>query len=282
MRIHALEASGGLTYSQMGRFATADGKPAGTNDPAAGAQGTGRPARLQPGPQHLGHGDGARDGPERELHGREDRALRDRGRDRPAALGIRLRHPRDRRRPAQSGAARSASPSARNRSRRRRRSRSRKPTAPTVPYRPAARKGGRWRWRGQSHSRGSYRKPRDAGLSVERAPVCLAADVGGRVVAADRDATALPALEEVAETARHLLVEGPLRRGGVVVAVEQRDREDVSADPRAARRVLRIPRETRSAAESPPRPPPSSVRPRRRSLPRTALREQSSSTSFER
>jgi hypothetical protein len=32
MRIHALEASGGLTYSQMPRFATADGK--GTNDAA--------------------------------------------------------------------------------------------------------------------------------------------------------------------------------------------------------------------------------------------------------
>ena len=37
MRIHALEASGGLTYSQMGRFATPDGKPAGTNDPAKAA-----------------------------------------------------------------------------------------------------------------------------------------------------------------------------------------------------------------------------------------------------
>jgi len=35
MRIHALEASGGLTYSEMGRYATADGKPAGTNDPSA-------------------------------------------------------------------------------------------------------------------------------------------------------------------------------------------------------------------------------------------------------
>ena len=33
MRIHALEASGGLTYSQMPRYATADGK--GTNDAAA-------------------------------------------------------------------------------------------------------------------------------------------------------------------------------------------------------------------------------------------------------
>jgi hypothetical protein len=33
MRIHALEASGGLTYAEMGRYATADGKPIGTNDP---------------------------------------------------------------------------------------------------------------------------------------------------------------------------------------------------------------------------------------------------------
>jgi hypothetical protein len=33
MRIHALESSGGLTYAEMGRFATADGNPAGTSDP---------------------------------------------------------------------------------------------------------------------------------------------------------------------------------------------------------------------------------------------------------
>jgi hypothetical protein len=33
MRIHTLEATGGLTYAQMPRFASADGK--GTNDPAA-------------------------------------------------------------------------------------------------------------------------------------------------------------------------------------------------------------------------------------------------------
>ena len=38
LRIHALEASGGLTYAEMGRFATADGKPAGTNDPAQAAK----------------------------------------------------------------------------------------------------------------------------------------------------------------------------------------------------------------------------------------------------
>jgi hypothetical protein len=37
MRIHALESSGGLTYSQMGRFLAADDpeNPAGTSDPAA-------------------------------------------------------------------------------------------------------------------------------------------------------------------------------------------------------------------------------------------------------
>ncbi len=38
MRIHTLESTGGLTYAEMGRFATADGKPAGTNDSAAAAK----------------------------------------------------------------------------------------------------------------------------------------------------------------------------------------------------------------------------------------------------
>ena len=37
MRIHALEATGGVPYSQLPRFATADGK--GTNDAAAAAKG---------------------------------------------------------------------------------------------------------------------------------------------------------------------------------------------------------------------------------------------------
>jgi hypothetical protein len=36
---HALEASGGLTYAEMGRFATEDGDPAGTNDPEQAATG---------------------------------------------------------------------------------------------------------------------------------------------------------------------------------------------------------------------------------------------------
>src|SRR5215216_6197485 len=42
MRIHALEATGGKTYAEMPRFATADGK--GTNDPAQAEKGpSGRP-----------------------------------------------------------------------------------------------------------------------------------------------------------------------------------------------------------------------------------------------
>jgi hypothetical protein len=41
MRIHALESTGGLTFSQMPRFATADGK--GTNDAALALQANGRP-----------------------------------------------------------------------------------------------------------------------------------------------------------------------------------------------------------------------------------------------
>jgi hypothetical protein len=41
MRIHALEATGGLTYAQMPRFATADGK--GTDDPSKALQVNGRP-----------------------------------------------------------------------------------------------------------------------------------------------------------------------------------------------------------------------------------------------
>src|SRR3954469_14393111 len=41
MRIHALEASGGQTYAQMPRFATADGK--GTNDDKAALKKDGRP-----------------------------------------------------------------------------------------------------------------------------------------------------------------------------------------------------------------------------------------------
>jgi hypothetical protein len=41
MRIHALEATGGLTYAQMPRYATTDGK--GTNDPAQALTVNGQP-----------------------------------------------------------------------------------------------------------------------------------------------------------------------------------------------------------------------------------------------
>jgi hypothetical protein len=43
MRIHALTATGGLTYSEMGRFATADGNAAGTNDATKAVQKNGQP-----------------------------------------------------------------------------------------------------------------------------------------------------------------------------------------------------------------------------------------------
>jgi hypothetical protein len=44
MRIHSLEASGGLTYSQLGRYAAKSGDPKGTNDFAAAAtDDTGKP-----------------------------------------------------------------------------------------------------------------------------------------------------------------------------------------------------------------------------------------------
>ena len=43
MRIHALEATGGLTYSQMGRYATANGAAIGTNDATKAVQKNGQP-----------------------------------------------------------------------------------------------------------------------------------------------------------------------------------------------------------------------------------------------
>jgi hypothetical protein len=43
MRIHALESSGGLTYAEMGRFATTDGNPAGTSDTTKALMANGQP-----------------------------------------------------------------------------------------------------------------------------------------------------------------------------------------------------------------------------------------------
>ena len=43
MRVHTLEATGGLTYAQMGRYATANGSPAGTNDTTKAVMKSGQP-----------------------------------------------------------------------------------------------------------------------------------------------------------------------------------------------------------------------------------------------
>jgi hypothetical protein len=43
MRIHTLEATGGLTYAQMGRYATASGAAVGTNDSTKAVQKNGQP-----------------------------------------------------------------------------------------------------------------------------------------------------------------------------------------------------------------------------------------------
>ena len=100
MRIHTLEATGGLTYAQMPRFATADGK--GTNDADEGAHGQGTAGR-QPGAQPLGDRDRTDDGAQLELHGRAALRLRNRRRFRAAAHGRRLRSPLDRRRAPEPG-----------------------------------------------------------------------------------------------------------------------------------------------------------------------------------
>jgi hypothetical protein len=43
MRVHTLEATGGLTYAEMGRYATANGSPAGTNDTTKAVMKNGQP-----------------------------------------------------------------------------------------------------------------------------------------------------------------------------------------------------------------------------------------------
>ena len=86
MREHTLEATGGLTYAQMGRFQSAanPSDQKGTNDEAAAAKDNNGQPIANGGPQHLGHGDGAHDGAQHELHGGAALDLRDRGRDRAA------------------------------------------------------------------------------------------------------------------------------------------------------------------------------------------------------
>ena len=59
MRIHALESTGGLSYAEMGQYVSAadPSDKAGTNDPAAAAEGRRRKPGLERRPQHLGDGD---------------------------------------------------------------------------------------------------------------------------------------------------------------------------------------------------------------------------------
>ena len=82
MRIHALEATGGLTYAQMPRYASTDGK--GNERSCQGCKGQ-RPATGQRGALGVGDRDGARHGAPVELHGQPAGAVRDRHRDRTAA-----------------------------------------------------------------------------------------------------------------------------------------------------------------------------------------------------
>ena len=95
MRIHALESTGGLTYSELGRYASEDGDPKGTNDFAAAATDDAGKPLVEPRAEHLGHRDRVVDRAERLLHGLQPGALRSRRRDRAVAQRDRLHHPRD-------------------------------------------------------------------------------------------------------------------------------------------------------------------------------------------
>ena len=67
MRIHALEQTGGQTYSQMPRYATANGQ--GTNESNGRSERPRRQAGGQSGTQRVGDGDRPLHGVERLLHG---------------------------------------------------------------------------------------------------------------------------------------------------------------------------------------------------------------------
>ena len=96
MEHHALEATKGQRYAEMGRFLTASGQP--TNDEAKAAK---DPKTSQPvengAPEPLGHRDRAHDRAEHVLHGRAALAVRDRGRRRAPADGHRVPGALDRR-----------------------------------------------------------------------------------------------------------------------------------------------------------------------------------------
>ena len=97
MRIHALEATGGRTYSQMGQYLTAQGKETSDKTLAGKDPKTGQPT-AQRRAQRVGHRDRAGHGAEHVVLRRERRAVRDHHRHRPAAdrhRAARAHHPLD-------------------------------------------------------------------------------------------------------------------------------------------------------------------------------------------
>ena len=95
MNIHALEATGGFVYAQMGQYEAKPDTPkselapgGGTSNSAVrGNRSEDRPARVERCPQRLGDRDVARNGPQRQLHGNAAIAVQSRRGGRAAARG---------------------------------------------------------------------------------------------------------------------------------------------------------------------------------------------------
>ena len=132
IRIHALEATGGRTYSQMGQYLTAAGKETSDKTAAAIDPKTGKPV-AQRRAQHLGHRDRADHRPEHRLLRRERRALRDPHGHRPAADRHRAARPH---RPVAARAGRRRADDAHRHTEARRRRLTRDPTAVRPPGGP--------------------------------------------------------------------------------------------------------------------------------------------------
>ncbi len=111
MHIHALEATGGFTYAQMGIYTAKPGTPKSQLEPGGGTEQQ-RVRRDRPDDQAAGaerrsadldQRDRALERAQHELHGEPGRAVRDRGRDRTSPDGARVRDPRGRRGAPESG-----------------------------------------------------------------------------------------------------------------------------------------------------------------------------------
>ena len=94
-----LESSGGLDVLADGTFIAAKTRRIPPYERRGGRSERRRRSRLsQTRPATHGLPNSARDSAQRQLHGREDRSLRHRGRDRPPTDRLRIRNPRSRRR----------------------------------------------------------------------------------------------------------------------------------------------------------------------------------------